>query len=86
MDTPVQRGILSAAARQYQMVTQGDGDADQYLSGLESFYSAKAKGADLDDRRRSVFSASSSKLRDALSRNEMYNDASRLRYWRTTGG
>ena len=85
MDTPVQRGILSAAARQYQMVTQGDADADMYLQGLEAFYMAKGKAADLDDRRRSVFSASSAKLRDALNRREFY-DSTALRYWRTTGG
>lgn len=86
MDTPVQRAILAAAARQYQMITQGDADADMYLQGLEAFYMAKGKAADLDDRRRSVFTASSAKLRDALNRNGYYNDATVLRYWRTTGG
>ncbi len=84
MDTPVQRGILAAAARQYQMVTQGDGDADNYLSQLEGVYMAKGKGSDYDDRRRNVFTAASSKLREAMNRNSYTYDATRLRYWRTT--
>jgi len=84
MDTPVQRGILAAGARQYQMVTQGDADADTYLAGLEGLYMAKGKGADYDDRRRTIFSASSAKLREAMNRNSRGNDSSYLRYWRTT--
>ena len=85
MDTPVQRAVLSSAARQYQMVTQGDSDADNYLSEMELFYQAKGKGADLDDRRRSVFTASSAKLQAARSRNDYPRSASDLRYWRTRG-
>ena len=84
MDTPVQQGILAAAARQYQMVTQGDADADTYLAGLEGLYMAKGKGADYDDRRRTIFSSSSAKLREAMSRNSFSNDSSHIRYWRTT--
>lgn len=86
MDTSVQRGILAAAARQYQMVTQGDADSDAYLSGLEGLYMAKGRASDLDDRRRSVWSASSSKLSEARNRRGYHNDATVLRYWRTTGG
>ena len=82
MDTPVQRGILSSSARQYQMVTQGDGDADMYLTGLESLYVAKAKGADLDDRRRTIFSAAPDKLKDA--RDRRGSNTPDFRYWRTT--
>lgn len=84
MDTPVQRGILAAAARQYQMVTQGDGDADNYLAQLEGVYMAKGKGSDYDDRRRNVFTAASSKLREAMNRNSYSYDSTRLRYWHTT--
>ena len=86
MDTPVERAIMSSAARQYQMVTQGDADADNYLSQLEGLYRAKGKGADLDDRRRTVFSSSSQRLSDARNRREAFNDATVLRYWRTTSG
>ena len=84
MDTPVQRAILSSAARQYQMVTQGDADADNYLAGIEGVYMSRGKAADLDDRRRTVFTSSSSKLREARDRSGIYNDATLLRYWRTT--
>lgn len=83
MDTPVQRAILSSAARQYQLVTQGDGDADTYLRELEMFYQSKGKAADLDDRRRSVFTAASPKLREAMSRTSYSRSAEALRYWRT---
>ena len=83
MDTPVQRAILASATRQYQMVTQGDGDIDKYLMQEEMFYRAKGVGSDLDDRRRNVFSSGSNKLNDARTRNDFYRDATVLRYWRT---
>ena len=83
MDTPVQRAILASAARQYQLVTQGDADADSYLGALEGLYMAKGKGADWDDKQRSVFNASSMKLLDALSRRGPYTDAQVLKFWRT---
>tara|TARA_R100001015_G_C4630248_1_gene191745 strand:- start:2487 stop:3149 length:663 start_codon:yes stop_codon:yes gene_type:complete len=84
MDTPVQRAILSSAARQYQLVTQGDGDADNYLKEMEMFYQSKGKAADLDDRRRSVFTAASAKLQAARSRNDYPRSSQALRYWRTS--
>jgi len=86
MDTPVQRAILSAASRQYQMITQGDGDTDIYLEGLEALYTAKGMGADFDDKRRTVFDSSSARLRQALSRRAVHNDATVLRRWRTSNG
>ena len=47
MDTPVQKDITMQAARQYQMLSQGDGAVDNYLAQLELFYGAKARGADV---------------------------------------
>ena len=84
LDVPVQRAVLSGASRQYQMVTQGDGDIDVYLGQMETFYIAKGKGGDLDDRRRSVFSSASDRLRAARNRGSGFNDPDRFRYWRTT--
>jgi len=84
LDVPVQRGILSSATRQYQMVTQGDGHIDTYLSQLEILHLAKGKGGDLDDRRRTVFTAASEKLRAARNRRDTSGDSQRFRYWRTT--
>jgi len=86
LDVPVQRAVLAAASRQYQMVTQGDGDIDQYLAQIEALYMAKGKGADLDDRRRSVFSSGSPKLSAARNRNEFNTSSDSLRYWRTWNG
>jgi len=86
MDTPVQRGILSAAARQYQMVTQGDGDADIYLQGLENMYVTGAKASILDDKNRNVFDSGTGKLKAILNRRLGTNDPARFRFWRTTGG
>jgi hypothetical protein len=86
LDTPVQRAVLSSAARQYQMVTQGDGDADSYLNNLEVMYNAKGKGADLDDKRASIYDSGTRRLIQAVSRNISYNDPTRFRYWRTSNG
>jgi hypothetical protein len=84
LDVPVQRAVLSGASRQYQMVTQGDGDIDVYLSQMETFYMSKGKGSDLDDRRRTVFSSASEKLQAARDRRDTFNNSDRFRYWRTT--
>ena len=86
MDTPVQRGILASAARQYQFITQGDGDADIYLQEQELLHQGKAKGADLDDKRRSVFTSSSAKLEQARTRTNYHRSATELRYWKTNNG
>jgi hypothetical protein len=86
MDTPVQRGILSSAARQYQLITQGDGDADYYLEGMEALYVSKGKAADLDDRRRSIWTSGSPKLREALNRGSTSNDPNRFRWWNARVG
>lgn len=85
MDTPVQRGILSAAARQYQMVTQGDGDTDIYLQGLESLHITTAKAAILDDKKKNVFDSGTSKLQRIFNRRLGTNDPARFRFWRTIG-
>ena len=85
MDTPVQRGILSGAARQYQLVTQGDGDADIYLQSLEALHITNSKASILDDKNRNVFNSGTPKLRNLLSRRMGTNDPTRFRYWRTAG-
>ena len=85
MDTSVQRGVLSGAARQYQMVTQGDGDADVYLQGLEALYITGAKASILDDKRRNIFDSGTTKLQNILNRRLGTNDPARFRFWRTVG-
>ena len=53
IETPMQRAIMSTAARDYQMITQGDRAADQYLAQREAVYEAKGKAADIHQKRRS---------------------------------
>lgn len=81
--TPMQRAIMAAAARQYQIIMQGDADADAYLAQAEAFYAAKSKAANTDDRRRHIFDQLPAKARDSVNRSSRYNDRSRFRFWRT---
>ena len=84
MDTPVQRAVMSAAARQYQIIMQGDVHSDRYLQELEILYKAKGKGADVNDKRRTIFASGTERLRDISRRRTVYNDPSRFRFWRTS--
>ena len=86
MDTVVQRAIMAQAARQYQMIVQGDVQSDRYLQELEVLYTAKGKNADVDDKRRTVFGSGTPKLRAIHNRSGSYNDPDRFRYWRTWNG
>jgi len=86
MDTPIQRAIMSSAARQYQVIMQGDIQADRYLQELEMMYTIRGKGADVDNKRRSIFNSGTPKLRDIHNRGSSANDPSRFRYWRTSNG
>ena len=86
MDTVVQRAIMSQAARQYQMIVQGDVASDRYLQELEVMYTARGKSSDIDDKRRTIFSSGTKRLIDIHSRSSIHNDAGKFRYWRTTNG
>lgn len=86
LDTAYQRAIMAAAARQYQLVMQGDADADAYLGQAEMYYKAQAKGANTDDRRRHLFSQAPPRSRAAVERFNGANDPSRFRFWRTNNG
>jgi|TARA_R100000084_G_scaffold109364_1_gene76007 hypothetical protein len=55
MDTPIQKNIATQAARQYQMLTQGDGAVDNYLAQLELYYQAKSKGSDTRSKGYNLF-------------------------------
>jgi hypothetical protein len=84
MDTPVQKDITTQAARQYQMLSQGDGAVDGYLSQLEQFYGAKAKGADVRAKGYNTLMMQNNAFR-AVNRN-VRNDPQRFRYWNAPGG
>ena len=86
MDTPVQRSILCSSAREYQLVTQGDGDTDNYLAQMEAVYMAKGRAADVDDKRRNIFLTTTPRMHNALNRSSGFsNDPAQFRYWRTRG-
>ena len=84
MDTPVQKDITVQASRTYQMLSQGDGAVDGYLSQLEAFYSAKAKGADTRAKNYNTLFMQNNVFR-ALNRN-VKDDPERFRYWNAPGG
>ena len=85
LDTSVQRAILSSAMRTYQILTQGDGEADVYLNQQEQIFNAKGRAADVNDKKRNIFSSGDPSLRSAVNRNPYLNDPSRFRFWRTIG-
>ncbi len=84
MDTPVQKDITTQASRQYQMLSQGDGAVDGYLSQLEQFYGAKAKGADVRTKGYNTLMMQNNAFK-AVNRN-VKNDPRRFRYWNAPGG
>jgi sulfur transfer complex TusBCD TusB component (DsrH family) len=84
MDTPVQKDITVQASRTYQMLSQGDGAVDSYLSQLEAFYSAKAKGADTRAKNYNTLFMQNNVFR-ALNRN-VKDDPERFRFWNAPGG
>jgi hypothetical protein len=79
MDTPIQKDIMMQAARQYQMLTQGDGAVDNYIAQLELYYGAKAKGADVRSKGYNLFNLHRT-ARNAVSR-YVRNDPNRFRQW-----
>ena len=85
LDTSVQRAILSSAMLTYQILTQGDGEADAYLNQQEQIFNAKGRAADVNDKKRNIFMTGDPSLRSAVNRNPYLNDPSRFRFWRTIG-
>jgi len=84
MDTPVQKDITTQAARQYQMLSQGDGAVDNYLAQLELFYGAKAKGADVGAKGYNTLFMQNNAYKATVGRRARM-DAQQLRFWRDTG-
>ena len=84
MDTPVQKDITMQAARQYQMLSQGDGAVDNYLAQLEAYYGAKAKGADTRAKNYNTMLMQNNVYKATFGRRARA-DAQDLRSWRDTG-
>lgn len=55
IDSAMQRGIMESAAREYQMVTQGDLDLDKRMALKESFHLSRGRAADMNKKNRSIF-------------------------------
>ena len=83
LDTPLQRQIMGTAKRQYQMMIQGDGDADRMLAQDELIFSAKGRSQDIAKKKRNIMSSYGSMLKEAINRTGVSNDPSRYRFWRT---
>ena len=81
LDTTVQRAIMASAVRQYQMLTQGDPTIDGILGQNEVIFKAKGRSADINDKRRNIFTSGDLSLRRASSRNLPTNDQTLKRYW-----
>jgi hypothetical protein len=84
LDTAIQRAIMTSAMRQYQIITQGDEGSDAFLGYQEQLFSAKGRAADINDKKRNIFTT------NAISRNAAYrsaylSDPNRFRYWNTRG-
>ena len=72
------------AARQYQMLSQGDGAVDNYLAQLELFYGAKARGADVGAKNYNTLFMQNNAFKATAGRRPR-TDAQQLRFWRDTG-
>ena len=84
MDTPVQKDITMQAARQYQMLSQGDGSVDNYLAQLEQFYGAKAKGADVNAKGYNTMFMQNNVWKATAGRRPR-TSSQQLRFWRDIG-
>ena len=54
MPTSIQKAVVMNAAREYQMLSNGDAGTDNYLAQLEMKYVSKAKGEDARDKGYSI--------------------------------
>lgn len=55
LDTAAQKAILGDATRKYQMLVQGDRDADRGLAEDQLFSRIKARQSDSHDKQRNIF-------------------------------
>lgn len=85
LDTATQRAVLATAARQYQIVTQGDEGSDAFLSYQEQLHSIRGRASNVNNKKKNIFKTGDPYLRSAVYRNMYLNDPNRFRYWRTRG-
>lgn len=87
METPIQKAITMQAAREYQMLSQGDPGSDAYIANLEAQYTAKAKGYDVRTKGYSILANGDNAVKKILGGRQMYYDPNSHRYYggRTEG-
>lgn len=81
METPIQKAIVMQAAREYQMLSQGDPGSDSYIAGLEAKYTAKAKGFDARSKSYSILHNGDNAVKKVLGGRNMYYDPNGRRYY-----
>lgn len=54
IDSALQRGIMETAAREYQMITQGDLDLDKRMALKEQYHLARGRAGDIFKKNRSL--------------------------------
>lgn len=81
METPIQKAIVMQAAREYQMLSQGDPGADNYIAGQEAKYTAKAKGYDIRSKGYSILANGDNAVKKILGGRQMYYDPNTYRYY-----
>jgi len=75
-NTTIQQGITSQAARQYQMLTTGDGDVDRMLGMREEMCRMRARAGDIAHKQRNIFVGGDRAVRRAAERHT-WGDRSR---------
>lgn len=68
IDAPLQRGIMESAAREYQMITQGDLDVDQRLAVKEQIHMSRGRASDIFKKNRNLFASGDYGRRSAVDR------------------
>ena len=84
MNTSIQQGIVDQTARDYQMLTTGDGDVDRLLAHREEVSRMRARAADISHKQRNLFVGGDSAVRRATERHtwgSRANDNARKLNW-----
>ena len=77
METAIQKAVTMQAAREYQMMSNGDSGTDRYLADLENKYTAKAKGEDAADKAYSIlYNGTTPVIKMLYGRHQYYNPGS----------
>ena len=79
MTTPIQQGIADRAAREYQMLTTGDGEVDRVLAQKEQMSRMRARASDISHKRRNIFAGGDPSVRRAAARHQWGSRSRSLR-------